>query len=82
MKDYGKQRSTVKPEPMVIDEFSVWVHSNIVPISEPGVGDQEGFNGFEFDMAQFTKDEFIKEQSKQMTDTQIALTEVYEMLLV
>lgn len=34
MVDYGKVRSTVKPEPIVIDEFSVWQHTNIQDASE------------------------------------------------
>ena len=33
MVDYGKVRSTVKPEPIVIDEFSVWQHTNIQTVS-------------------------------------------------
>lgn len=34
MINYGKVRSTIKPEPIVIDEFSVWQHTNIQPVSE------------------------------------------------
>lgn len=34
MKDYGKTRSTVRPEEKVIDEFSVWIASNIQAVSE------------------------------------------------
>jgi hypothetical protein len=60
MIDYGKTRSTVKPEPLRIDEFSVWVHSNIEPITESDGDDGEGFNGFEFDMVQYDKDEYIE----------------------
>lgn len=57
MVDYGKQRSTVKPEPIVLDEFSVWVYSNITPVEET-VG-EETFSGWEFNMVQYTKDEYI-----------------------
>ena len=64
MKDFGRQRSTVKPDEMVIDEFSVWIHSDIQEVSEPGIDDQEGFTGYEFNMVQYTKDEFI--ERKQM----------------
>ena len=32
MVDYGKVRSTVKPDEIVIDEFSVWQHTNIPKI--------------------------------------------------
>ena len=84
MKDYGKQRSTVKPDEMVVDEFSVWNHTNITEVSE-NVGAENEFIGFEFNMIQYTKDEFIKLQTeksasleKQLTDTQLALVEIYE----
>lgn len=69
MKDYGKQRSTVKPDEMVIDEFSVWIHSDIHEVSEPGIDDQEGFTGYEFNMVQYTKDEFIMKQAEISNET-------------
>lgn len=62
MVDYGKVRSTVKPEPIVIDEFSVWQHTNIQAVSE-NVGEENEFVGFEFNMVQYTKDEFILQQA-------------------
>lgn len=83
MKDFGKQRSTVSPEPMVIDEFSVWVYSDIVP-AEENVG-EETFSGFEYVMIQYEKDEYIRIMAEknqtmetQLTDTQLALVEIYE----
>ncbi len=62
MVDYGKVKSTVKPEPIVIDEFSVWQNTNIQAVSE-NVGEENEFIGFEFNMVQFTKDEFILQQA-------------------
>ena len=62
MVDYGRVRSTVKPEPIVIDEFSVWQHTNIQDASE-NVGEENEFVGFEYNMIQFTKDEFILQQA-------------------
>lgn len=86
MVDYGKVRSTVKPEPIVIDDFSVWQHTNIQKISE-NVGEENEFVGYEFNMVQYSKDEFILQQAaqnaelqQQITDTQLALCEVYEMM--
>lgn len=86
MVDYGRVRSTVKPEPIVIDEFSVWQHTNIQDVSE-NVGEENEFVGFEYNMIQFTKDEFILNQAaekealqQQITDTQLALCEVYELM--
>ena len=79
MVDYGKQRSTVKPEPMVFDENSVWVYSNITHVEET-VG-EEVFSGWEFNMVQYTKDEYISKLDNQLTDTQLALVEVYELII-
>ena len=87
MQQYGKVRSTQQPETQVIDEFSVWVAENITPVSEPGTDEQPGFVGYEYDLTQYTKDEYIKMIDEknaalgtQVTDTQLALCEVYEML--
>lgn len=86
MVDYGKVRSTVKPESIVIDDYSVWQHTDIQEVSE-NVGEENEFKGFEFNMVQYTKDEFILQQatentslSQQVTDMQLALCEVYEMI--
>lgn len=59
MKDYGRVRSTISPKPMVIDEFSVWIHKNITKISE-NVGEENEFIGYEYDMIQYEKDEYIE----------------------
>lgn len=84
MIDYGKVRSTVAPKPMVIDEFSVWIHKNITEVSE-NVGEENEFIGFEYDMVQYDKDEYIKiitEKNQnietQLTEVQLALVELYE----
>ena len=86
MIDYGKVRSTVKPDAIVIDEFSVWQHTDIQEVSE-NVGEENEFVGYKFNMVQYDKNEFILKQAKenaelseQITQTQIALTEVYEMM--
>lgn len=83
MIEHGKVRSTVSPEPLVVDEHSVWVHSNITPLEE--VVGEETFVGFEYDMVQYKKDEYIKiitEKNQrvelQLTDAQVALVELYE----
>lgn len=88
MTNHGKVRSVQQPEPMVIDDYSVWVSSNITKVTEPGSEEQPGFDGWEYDLVQYTKDEFIMNQatenvllSQQVTDTQLALCEVYEMMV-
>ncbi len=78
MVDYGRQKSTVKPESMVLDENSVWVYTNIQAVTET-IGD-ETFTGWQFDMKQYGKDEYITSLSKQLDDTQLALVEVYELI--
>lgn len=87
MKQYQKVRSTQQPEQKVIDDYSVWIAENITPVSEPGTDEQPGFEGYEYDLTQYTKDEYIDlidekntALESQVTDTQIALCEVYEML--
>jgi hypothetical protein len=64
MKNYGRVRSTVNPKPMVIDEFSVWIHKNITEVSE-NVGEENEFIGYEYDMIQYEKDEYIELLSEQ-----------------
>lgn len=64
MKDYGRVRSTISPKPMVIDEFSVWIHKNITEVSE-NVGEENEFIGYEYDMIQYEKDEYIKMLAEQ-----------------
>lgn len=87
MIDYGKQQSTVKPLELELTETKVFVASNITPIDEPGTEEQPGFTGYEFELVEYGKDEYIKlidEQNKnlelQMTQAQIAMCEIYEMM--
>lgn len=88
MIDYGKQKSTVKPLELELTETKVFVASNIVPVDEPGTEEQPGFTGYEFCLVEYNKDEYIKLQAEknalleqQVTDTQIALCEVYELMM-
>lgn len=87
MIDYGKQRSTVEPLELEFTETMVFVSSNIIPVNEPVTEEQLGFVGWEFDMIEYTKDEYIKIHAEkntaleqQVTDTQLALCEVYELM--
>lgn len=86
MVDYGKVRSTIKPESVVIDDYSVWENTNIEAVSE-NVGTEAEFDGFEYNMVQYDKNEYILKQaqanaelSDQLTETQLALCDVYEMI--
>lgn len=87
MVNHGKVRSTEKPESMVIDEYSVWMNSNIQEIevedevvTDDGKIEKRTHIEYEYDMVQYTKDEVIIAQSQQITDTQLALCEIYESL--
>lgn len=88
MINHGKVRSTIKPEKMVIDEYSVWISENITKIeveSEISNSNEETKKDektvmYEYDLIQYTKDEYIAIQSNQMTDVEMALVEIYESL--
>lgn len=55
MTNYGKVQSTVKPEPIKIDDYSVWVHENIVEV------ENENFT-YEYDMVRYDIKEYILER--------------------
>jgi hypothetical protein len=83
MIDYGAVRSTVKPEKVEIDEYSVWVNSDITEIVVQS--EDESHTEYEFNQLRYTKDEYIKmiderntTLESQLTDTQLALCEIYE----
>ena len=50
MTDYGTVQSAVRPDEKVVDEYSVWVNTDIA----------ETAGGWEYHMVQYTKDEYIK----------------------
>ena len=50
MKSYGTVKSAVRPDEKIVDEYSVWVNSDITKTEE----------GFEYHMVQYSKDEYIK----------------------
>lgn len=84
---YEKIRSTEKPETMVIDEYSVWLHENInevevedIVIFEEETEEIRTHIEYEFDIIQYEKNEYILSQAQQITDTELALCEIYESL--
>ena len=79
MIDYGTVYSSIRPNDVKIDDYSVWVSTDIKEI------DEEDFVGFCFNQKRYTKDEYIKllgEENKalseELTHTQLALCELYE----
>lgn len=92
MQKYVNVRSTAETvQAMEVDEYHVVLNNGITEIhEEPKDGEMEsGFNGWEIaEQIIYDKDEYIKvisEQNnsleQQATDLQLALTEVYEMML-
>lgn len=87
MKNYGRQRSTVEPLAVEITETKVFVANNVSEINETGTEEDPGFVGFEFELLEYEKDEYIKLQADKnaeleasLTDTQLALCDIYEMI--
>lgn len=83
MIDYGKIRSTVQPDPIEIDDCSVYVNTDIAEISVEY--DCETQTEYEFHQIRYDKNEYIKLISEQndilqaeISDTQLALCEIYE----
>ncbi len=92
MQKYVNVRSTAETvQAMEVDEYHVVLNNGITEIhEEPKDGEMEsGFNGWEIaEQIIYDKDEYIKVISEknssleqQATDLQLALTEVYEMML-
>lgn len=86
MVDYGRIRSTVKPEEKVVDDYSVWINTSIEEVEVTHEG--ETHTEYEFNQVQYSKDEYIRlieeknnELENTITDTQMALCDVYELML-
>lgn len=86
MINHGLIRSTVKPEPKEIDAYSVWINTDIREIQVQN--EKDAHIEYEFNQVQYSKDEYIKmiddkntELEATITDTQLALVDVYEMII-
>ena len=85
MINHGLVRAGEAPEAVLVDEHSVWVASDVQSVT---VADESGeHTEYEFNLVQYEKDEFIHgmiEQNEtleqQLTDTQLALCDVYELI--
>ena len=85
MKNYGLQRSAVEPKAVEITESKVFVATDIEQVTV--TMDEQKVTEYQFNLVEYDKDEYIQiisekneELEQQMTDTQIALCDVYEML--
>ena len=75
MKDYGTVQSTKQPEALLLDEKSVWVASDIKEIKmSNGLDDTaEASIGYEYNLKQYSKDEYIQTMSDNLASTQEAI---------
>lgn len=85
MKEYKNVQSTIKPKEIEIDEYSVWVNRDVKEITV--TDENEEHTEYEYNQIQYSKDEYIKlvdERNKalenELTDTQIALCDIFEMI--
>ena len=85
MTEYKNVQSTIKPKETEFDEYSVWVSKGI---RERTATDENGSHTeYEYNQTQYSKDEYIlllsennKNLEDKLTDTQLALCDVYEMM--
>ena len=66
MIDYGKQKSTVRPEELELTETKVFVSSNITEVNEDETDGQPGFTGYEFDLIEYERTNTLKFRQKRM----------------
>lgn len=88
MKQYGTQRSTVKPEDVEITESKVFTYENITEIKVKNPESDDEVTMYEFTLTEYDKDEYIRIQAEknasleeQITQAQEAMCEIYEMMV-
>jgi hypothetical protein len=79
MKNMGiVQGSAEQAIPLVIGKDTVYVHTNIEQLPSD---DERKDVVFQYQEIQYEKDEYIFLITKQITDTQLALCEIYERMI-
>ena len=74
MINHNKTQSTIKPNAIEIDEYSVWVAENITEITI------ENDVLYEYDLVQYTKDEYILQISASDDVKSKAIMELSDMM--
>lgn len=74
MIEHGTVESTVKPEPLTIDDYSVWVTKDIEQVKT------EEFEGYRYSLTQYSKDEYIMELAARDSVKTDALMELSELV--
>ena len=72
MKLHGKVRSSTRPQDVEITDTAVFVATNIQAYSKQI--DDYTYNGFEYDWTEYTKDEYLLQQSTQIASLQEELS--------
>lgn len=88
MKDMGVvQGSEAQAKPLIVDKDTVYIHTDIEKVEGKEFNGRKIENLYSYHEIQYGKDEYIQmlaEQNEtleqQLTDTQLALCDVYEML--
>ena len=77
------QGSLQQAQPLIVNKDTVYVHTNIVQSKDKDGNVVDGL--YVYDEVQYTKDEYIQimaeknsQLEKELTDTQLALCEIYE----
>lgn len=81
MTKYTNVISSVKPEPIKIDDFSVWVAENVheVTVTDTEIeGEEINRKEYHYDLTQYDKNEYIQKQIAQTINVELALAEMYE----
>lgn len=83
MINHGNVQSTVKPQPYEVTTENVWVAENIQEVKT------DDFEGFSYDLTQYSLQEYTLNSiesrvamEKLLTDTQVAMAEIFESLVV
>ena len=87
MKEFKNvQGSTEQAQPLIVNKDTVYVHTNIVQATDEDGNVVDGL--YVYDEVQYTKDEYIQIMAEKnetlerdLTDTQLAIAEIYESLV-
>lgn len=74
MIDHGRVESTVRPQALEIDAYSVWVAKDIESVKT------DDFEGYRYTLTQYTKDEYILELAARDSAKADALMELSDMV--
>ena len=79
------QGSSQQAQPLIVNKDTVYVHTNIVQATDEDGNVVDGL--YVYDEVQYTKDEYIQMMAEKnetlerdLTDTQLAIAEIYESL--